>query len=172
MDNPKVTLVYEDAFTFLEKSNQQYQVVIADLPDTNNESLNKLYTTSFYRLINKHLTEDGIMVTQSNSPLFTGNAFWCINKTLKEEFPFVVPYHLYVPSFGDWGYNLAAKHAIEPQKIDLKKSPLALSYLNNEIVPTLFNFAADEKKDLDTLEINTLFKPKLFEYYDSDTSKL
>lgn len=170
LDNPKVELVYEDAFTFLEKNKELYQVVIADLPDPNNESLNKLYTTSFYRLINRSLTEEGIMVTQSNSPLFTGNAFWCINKTLKEEFPYVVPYHLYVPSFGDWGYNLASKTKIEPAKIKLDQ--LDLSYLNEQTLPVLFSFAEDEKKDLAKLEINTLFKPKLFEYYDSDTSKL
>ena len=170
MDDKRVSLVYEDAFTFLERNDEAYDLVIADLPDPNNESLNKLYTTSFYRLINQSLTDDGLMVTQSNSPLFTGHAFWCINKTLKEEFPHVVPYHLYVPSFGDWGYNLASKQNIDPKKINLDHA--TLTYLNNEIVPALFSFGEDEKVDLATLEVNTLFKPKLFEYYDKDTSKL
>lgn len=41
-----------------------------DLPDPNNEALNKLYTNIFYRMCSNSLTEDGVMVLQFTSPYY------------------------------------------------------------------------------------------------------
>ena len=46
-------------------------------------------------------------MTQSTSPLFAREAFWCIHNTMKRAFASVRAYHVYVPSFGDWGFNMA-----------------------------------------------------------------
>lgn len=163
--NPKVSIIIEDAFTYLQHPQKLYDVIIIDLPDPNNDALNKLYTTAFYRLIKNNLMPGGVMVTQSNSPYYTKNAFWCINKTLKEEFSCVVPYHVNVPSFGDWGFNMASERYIVPDNLKLP-SNITYQYLNQSNYPSLFLFANDEKADMDKLEINTLFKPVLIGYYE------
>ncbi|MDR2529564.1 MAG: polyamine aminopropyltransferase [Synergistaceae bacterium] len=169
LKDPRVRLVYEDAFVFLRENKKPYDVVIADLPDPNNESLNKLYTSAFYRLIRRNLTPGGVMATQSTSPYHTRDAFWCIYKTLAAEFPLVLPYHLYVPSFGDWGFNLALQ-TTGPPSLRLLED-ISLSYLNRETFPSLFAFAKDERRDLSDLSVNTLFHPRLPRYYANSVQK-
>ncbi len=100
-----------DAGKFLESSNQVWDAIFIDLPDPSSLSLARLYTKSFYRLIARHLNRNGIVTTQATSPFYAPDAFWCIANTLAET-PVdpeallrfnIYPYHVYVPSFGDWG---------------------------------------------------------------------
>ena len=51
---------YDDSFDF----------IVVDFPDPTNYSLGKLYTTAFYRAAARHLSEQGMMVVQSTSPMF------------------------------------------------------------------------------------------------------
>lgn len=163
LSNDKVRLVYEDAFEFLEKTNEVYDVIIVDLPDPNNDSLNKLYTNIFYRLCSNVLAENGVMTVQSTSPYYAKNAFWCINKTLKSEGFKVYPYHVQVPSFGDWGFNLVSKNSIDVSGIKLDTET---KFLNADSIETIFNFSKDEIVDMNTIDINTLTHPKLIQYYE------
>lgn len=163
LESPRVQVIYDDAFSYMRRNTRPYDLIIADLPDPNNDALNKLYTGAFYRLARKNLTPKGAMATQSTSPYYTRKAFWCINKTMAEEFPQVLPYHLYVPSFGDWGFNLALPSG-EPVRLKLKEG-LSLNYLNDENFSALFTFARDERAVLSDISINTLLHPRLLQYY-------
>jgi spermidine synthase len=87
---------------------------------------------------------------------------------MAEEFPSVVPYHLYVPSFGDWGFNLAFNAPAPHADLRLART-LALSYLNEENFGALFVFANDERADLKKLAVNTLTRPSLPRYYTNET---
>jgi spermidine synthase len=110
LKNPKVKPIVNDAMQYLVQNSQLYDVIIADLPDPSNESLSRLYSKSFYKLIANNLSHDGIFVAQATSVYHTNKAFWCIEETLQQSpFLIVVPYHVYVPSFGDWGFVLASK---------------------------------------------------------------
>ncbi len=171
LSDPKVEVIIDDAFNYLKHTNRRFDLVIIDLPDPNKDVLNKLYTNSFYRLVKRNLTEGGVMVTQSNSPYFTKNAFWCIYKTLREEFACVIPYHVNVPSFGDWGFNLATDRKVNVNEMTLPEE-VTCQYLNDQNFPALFRFANDEQADLDKIKINTLFKPVLIEYYEKDIAKM
>lgn len=61
LKNNKVHVVNQDAFKYLENTSQKFDVIIVDLPDPNNESLNKLYTNIFYRLIYQHINKGGML---------------------------------------------------------------------------------------------------------------
>lgn len=161
-ENNKVNVIYEDAFKFLKESDDSFDVIIVDLPDPNDENLNKLYTNLFYRLCGNHLNEKGMMAIQSTSPYYAKEAFWCINKTLESENFNVVPYHVEVPSFGDWGFQLASKSKIDIEKINID---VQTRFLTNNILNRLFTFSNDEKIDKNSLEANTLSNPKLIIYY-------
>ncbi|MDR3231736.1 MAG: polyamine aminopropyltransferase [Synergistaceae bacterium] len=164
LDDDRVRLVFEDAFLFLRRNREPYDLILIDLPDPNNEALNKLYTSAFYGMVRRNLTPEGVMVTQSTSPWYTRDAFWCIHKTLAEEFPVVLPYHLYVPSFGDWGFNLASS-----SNLSFNLTTLPLSWLNRENFDALFAFANDERGSGTKLAVNTLLRPSLLQYYTNDT---
>src|SRR5688500_3440461 len=56
-DDPRVQVVNEDAFIWIEETNEQpYDTAILDFPDPNTFALGKLYTTRFYRLLRTRLT--------------------------------------------------------------------------------------------------------------------
>jgi len=159
LESDRLTIVTQDAYKFLEDNQQLFDVILVDLPDPNNESLNKLYTNIFYRLCSNSLTEDGILTVQSTSPYYATKAFWCINETLESEGFFVKPYHLQVPAFGDWGFNMASKKELDDE-FDIT---VETRYLNNDNVAALFSFGKDEK--VENVEINRLSKPALIQYY-------
>ena len=104
LSSPKVKIINADAFLWLEENRDFFDFVVADFPDPTNYSLGKLYTTAFYRLLRRHLSENGVAVIQSTSPLFARRSYWCIVKTLQSVGFQVTPYHTYVPSFGEWGF--------------------------------------------------------------------
>lgn len=161
-NNKKVEVLYEDAFKFLEHNAEIYDVIIVDLPDPNNESLNKLYTNVFYRLCGNNLSSIGAMAVQSTSPYYATSAYWCINKTLEEEGFKVYPYHVEVPTFGDWGFQLVTKNPVDIKNI---KVEVETKFLNNETINSLFKFSKDEMVNKDEIITNTLVKPQLLKYY-------
>ncbi len=160
LKSDRLRVVIQDAYQFLEANQEKFDVILVDLPDPNNESLNKLYSNIFYRLCSNALTDDGILNVQSTSPYYAGKAFWCINKTLQSEGFFVKPYHLQVPAFGDWGYNMASKKQLD----DEFHMAVETKYLSEQNIPALFLFGKDEIVT-EELEINRLSKPKLIQYY-------
>ena len=81
---PKV--VNADAMNYLIDTQKKYDAIIIDLPDPNNESLSKLYSVEFYRLVRNHLKPGGVMVTQSSAVYFAPNSFWSIHKSIEGAF--------------------------------------------------------------------------------------
>lgn len=159
LKSEKLSIHNADAFEFLEASEQKYDVIIVDLPDPNSESLNKLYSNVFYRMCKNHLQDSGVMVVQSTSPYYATDAFWCINQTIESEGFYVKPYHLQVPAFGDWGFNMASKGDLSTNiQLDVETK-----YLSDENVAALFLFGKDEIAE--QIEINHLTKPVLMDYY-------
>ncbi len=63
LENPKVSTIIDDAFTWLRQSSEQrYDVIIADFPyPYDGESL-RLYSSEFYRLLSKRLNEQGYFI--------------------------------------------------------------------------------------------------------------
>lgn len=171
LSHPKLRIHIQDAGKFLEESPDFWDLIILDLPDPNNFSLARLYTKSFYKLLAQHLNAQGIVVTQATSPYYAAEAFWCVVTTLAEaglgpegdgRFH-VYPYHVYVPSFGDWGFVMASRRVLEPANLRLNPG-LALKYLSDEIMPTLFIFPKDSLAK-PGIEANRLDNQVLVKYY-------
>lgn len=179
LNQPKVKVRNEDAFKFIEKSKELYSLIIIDLPDPSDVHISKMYTKEFYKIVKKCLARDGAMVTQSSSPFFAREVFWCIFHTMQEVFPSVIPYTVNVPSFGQWGFNLAlnvslsaselqAPHLAKKVAEKLEKQKLFpyFKYLTSSNLLTLFNFDAD-MAEINT-EINTLSTQKLVQYHEKN----
>ncbi|MEM9301125.1 MAG: polyamine aminopropyltransferase [Pseudomonadota bacterium] len=112
LQDPRVSIVHQDAFEYLEGASTRYNLVVADLPDPSTLDLGKLYTVTFYRLLQARLAADGVFVTQASSPFFARKAYWCIGATLGEVFDEVVPVQSYVPAFGLWGFHIASQASL------------------------------------------------------------
>jgi len=165
-NNPKVTVINQDAWQYLKKSQTLYDVIIVDLPDPNNLSLSRLYSKSFYTLLSWQLSRGGAMVTQASSPLYTRQAFWSIQKTMQSTIPYTLAYHSYVPSFGEWGFVLGSKFPID---LDAQKLPHPLRYLTPKMLREVGEFPKDMSRV--DVEINKLNNHKLVHYYNQGWAK-
>ncbi len=163
LSDQKLHIVNQDAYLYVQENDKKFDVIIIDFPDPNNESLNKLYTNVFYNYIKSNLVEKGVMVCQSTSPYYAKKSFWCINKTIKTQFETVLPYHLQVPTFGEWGFNLAFNGENIRNNLSVETR-----YLSADNIDTLFLFGKDELVNLNMVQENNMFKPSLVTYYNEE----
>ncbi len=161
LDSPKVRLVFQDAFTFVRGDRNFYDAAILDFPDPSNERLAKLYTLEFYRMVAARLVTGGGLAVQSASPYFTRRAFWSIVRTLEEAGLQVTPMRVQVPSFGEWGINLASR-----QKLPFRRARIRVPtrFLTQELLPLLFTFPRDMARV--PVAVSTLDKPTVVYEYD------
>jgi spermidine synthase len=184
LTDPRVEIVNEDAYGYVERASDYYDVVIIDLPDPHDTSLGKLYAAEFYELVAKRLAVGGVVITQSTSPYFAREAFWCIHHTMRRAFPqTTLAAGVYVPSFGPWGFNLAVKvpgrlqpggppltvQATDWLRVSLAAADLPLRYLRPDMLESLFAFDGDMAA-VDT-EINRLENQVLIQYYEASWAK-
>ncbi|HEX4454331.1 MAG TPA: polyamine aminopropyltransferase [Kofleriaceae bacterium] len=161
-DDPRVTVVNDDALVWLDDHPGQYDAIVVDFPDPNTFALGKLFTKLFYRRVLAHLAPSGAVVVQATSPLFARRSYWCIADTMAAAGFAVQPYQVTVPSFGVWGYVLARKHAFDPPA----HVPPHLRFLNDQALAAMFEFPADETHV--AVEINQLDNQALVRYYERE----
>lgn len=164
--DPRVRVVHADAHAFLERTSDRYGVIVADLPDPNGDALAKLYSLEFYRLARRHLARGGVFVTQASSPFYSREAFWCVIRSMRAAGLKVRPVHAYVPSFGDWGFALAAETDLDLRKAAL---PPGLRFLTPEVVSSLALFQPDLSEL--PVDVSTLDHPRILHYYLGDARK-
>lgn len=168
LTNAKVTVKNSDAYIWAKQCTQKYDVVIIDFPDPSNYSLGKLYSLNFYRSLQHILMPHAMVVIQTTSPYFAPKSFWCINKTLQQVLPKTDAYHNYVPSFGEWGFTIAANSS-EDNFNTVNRRVDKLKYYD-------YNFEKlnDFTKDMiaTDIEINRLDNQALVRYFDEEWGKL
>lgn len=139
LSSPRLTVVNTDAFLWVRQARGAYDAIIVDFPDPTEFSLGKLYTESFYREVARLLAPDGMAVVQSTSPLIAPKAYWTVATTLEAAGLTTRGYHAYVPSFGEWGFTLAAHHPIG----DAVTLPAGLRFLTPSAERAAFDFPPD-----------------------------
>ncbi|MDR6785609.1 spermidine synthase [Pedobacter africanus] len=159
--SPKVKIINADAFTWIRNQQQKYDFIIIDFPDPSNYSVGKLYTNSFYRLVRSALSDHGLIVVQSTSPYVAPKSYWCVNQTLESVGFHTIPYHNYVPSFGDWGYIMAAtgRPWVKPSNF-----PADVRFITAEGMAQMLYFPKDMKRvDAGVNKLNNQVLVKYFE---------
>ena len=142
LSDKRVTVVNDDAFTWLDGQSAKFDFIVIDFPDPSNYHVGKLYTSAFYRLVKQHLAPGAFLTVQSTSPMFARQSFWSIVATLEGAGLTTSPYHVYVPSFGEWGFVLAGSGTYTPPD----SLPTGLRYLTASSIPGLFDFPTDMGK--------------------------
>lgn len=168
--SPKLTIVNADAFAWLEQDTTEragsYDVIVVDFPDPTNFSIGKLYTSSFYRLIDQHLSASGYAVVQTTSPLIARKSFWTVATTIEAAGLAATPYHAHVPSFGEWGFILASRR---PYRLPATL-PAGLRFLSPADLPLLFNFPLDMARV--PTEVNRLSNQVLVQTFEEEWGKV
>lgn len=137
--SPRLTMVNADAFRWVREQQRQFDAIIVDFPDPTEFSLGKLYTETFYREVARLLAPEGVMTVQSTSPLIAPRSYWTVASTLEAAGLNVRGYHAYVPSFGEWGFTMAAHAA----SLDVVRLPTNLRFLTAASERAMFDFPPD-----------------------------
>ena len=158
--DPRLHVHNVDAMLFLEQGESRYDVILIDLPDPSRPALAKLYSRSFYGLCLRRLAMEGVLTTQATSPFRSREAFWCIARTMRAAGFATYPSQTYVPSFGTWGFVMAARGPID---IDALGPRIETRYLDASALRAAFALP----KDIAEVEtpISTLDDPAVTQLY-------
>ena len=162
--DPRVKIYNQDAFVWLRNNHQVFDCVIIDFPDPSNFSVGKLYTYSFYQLVKRALSPLGAAVIQSTSPFVAPKSFWCVAETLKAAGFHTIPYHNYVPSFGEWGYTMAI---LQNDYHAPDSFPKDVRYINKDVYNQMLTFPEDMKAH-EALSVNRLDNQALVNYFEQE----
>ena len=166
LHSPKLRIVNADAFAWLQKTDAHFDVIVVDFPDPSNFSIGKLYTTSFYQLVDEHLAAGGFAVVQSTSPLIARRSYWTVVSTIEAVGLTATPYHAHVPSFGEWGFIMASRRPYRPAA----SLPSGLRFLDVEGLPQLFSFPPDMSRV--AAEPNRLSNQVLVQTFEQEWGKV
>lgn len=161
LDDPRVEVVVADAMSWLRTATAQFDAVVVDMPDPDAPSTAKLYSQEFYGLVARALAPGGRLVVQAGSPYFAPEAFWCIAATVGSVGLSVTPYHVDVPSFGDWGFVLAARGGPPVPSVDLAVAE-GLRFLDGDVLAAATVFPRDRGPR--PVEVSTLDRPRILDY--------
>ncbi|MGY4827251.1 polyamine aminopropyltransferase [Sphaerotilaceae bacterium SBD11-9] len=164
--SPRLHIVNADAFAWLENTPGSFDVIVVDFPDPTNFSIGKLYTASFYTLIDAHLAASGYAVVQTTSPLIARKSFWTVVTTIESTGLQTTPYHAHVPSFGEWGFILASRR---PLRLPTALPP-GLRFLSVEGLPALLQFPPDMARV--PAEVNRLSNQVLVQTFEGEWGRV
>ena len=166
LQSPKLRIVNTDAFQWLGSTDEVFDVIVVDFPDPTNFNIGKLYTASFYALLDQRLSASGYAVVQTTSPLIARQTFWTVVQTIEAAGLRTAPYHAHVPSFGEWGFVVASRR---PWRLPAELPP-GLRFLTPQTLPLLFDFPVDMARV--PAEVNRLSNQVLVHSYETEWGRV
>ncbi len=155
-DDSRLNLVYMDARKYLEENDEQFDVIISDIPEPVEKGpALKLFTGQYYALVKNRLAKNGLFALQAGDcglPFIEVHS--AINNTLRQQMPSVRSYRTFVPSFNtDWGYIIASPGIIElPTAAEydqvIREKSIDLKYFDGETAAGMFSLPRDIRKRL------------------------
>lgn len=121
LDDPRVTIYYEDGLKFVRRKKDEYDLIIVDSTDPFGPG-EGLFTKEFYGNCFNALNETGILVNQQESPFYKNDAIAMqrAHKRIVESFPISRVYQAHIPTYssGHWLFGFASKkyHPLEDLK--------------------------------------------------------
>lgn len=110
LDDPRCRLMFEDGKKFIETTDEKFDIIILDLSDPIGPAAD-LFQASFHQDVHDCLKDDGILVAQSESPLFNPQTVQAMYRNLKSIFPVVRMYTCLMPIYPSsyWSFAFCSK---------------------------------------------------------------
>lgn len=110
LNNPKLNLLFEDGVNFIKSTKEKFDVILIDSSDPVGPA-SPLFNSDFYTDIYEKLNDDGIVVSQNESPYYHQKMQRTLLEILKNIFPKT---HLYTYTNltypgGYWAFSFASK---------------------------------------------------------------
>lgn len=138
LSDPRVQFIFDDGVIFASDKENEYDLVIVDSSDPVGPA-EILFEKSFYESLHKALKEDGLMVCQSDSPLFQSKLNTQTYQRIGSLFPYIKMYTAVVPTYpgGIWSFTIGSKryHTLHPEKVKDKNT----YYVTEQMVESCFS---------------------------------
>jgi spermidine synthase len=117
-EDPRTEVRHEDARGYLEKTDEQFDLVVVDLVEPLEAGpACMLFTREFYTLVRDRLAPGGVMTMQAGMTKVGELGFFsAVHRTLTKVFPVVAGYQTFVSCFGTpWGFIVASR-GVDPRR--------------------------------------------------------
>lgn len=120
--DPRANVYHEDGIEFI-KNHKGYDIIIVDSTDPIGPAKG-LFARDFYQSIFDALNHDGIMVAQTESPLFFGDVIKKAYKDISSVFKYTNLYNVVIPTYPGalWTFTMGSK-TVDPLKKDINEIP-------------------------------------------------
>lgn len=139
LDDPRVTMYFEDGLKFVRTQQDAYDLIIVDSTDPFGPG-EGLFTKEFYGNCFKALKKDGILVNQHESPFYSedAKAMRRAHQRIRTVFPISTVYQLHIPTYpsGHWLFGFASKqyHPVEElRETEWNALAIATRYYNTAL---------------------------------------
>jgi spermidine synthase len=104
----------DPAHWLLTEDKTVFDLIVVDLPDPDDYVNAKYYTRFFYRALRSHMHARSLLAVQATSAQRSPQAFASVLATLGAADLVTAPYHIAMPTLGEWMFVLAARRQIGP----------------------------------------------------------
>jgi len=136
LQDPRAELTFQDGKKYIEETDEKYDLILLDLSDPVGPAAD-LFQKKFHQQVMDRLTDNGIMVAQSESPYFNQKTVKAMYANLREVFPLVRMYTCFMPIYpsGYWSFAFCSKGIDPVRDLDrdrVRKLNLDTRYYNLE----------------------------------------
>lgn len=142
--DPRANVVYQDGKKFIEETAERFDLITLDLSDPIGPAAD-LFQKPFHQKVHDRLTDDGIMIAQSESPFFHRKAVRPMYENLRDIFPIVRMYVAYMPIYPSayWSFAFCSKKhdplvQFSQSRYDAIAPKLMTRYYNDQIQRAAF----------------------------------
>lgn len=139
--DPRIHLHFRDGVEYVKQQHNQYDVIIVDSSDPIGPAV-QLFETAFYQNIHNALKEDGILVCQSQSPIFHQDVLVQSYSRIKNIFNDTRMYTAVVPTYpgGMWSFTMGSKQPLpDLEKVTFDKDT---RYMSENLIVSAFSLPA------------------------------
>jgi spermidine synthase len=151
-NHPKLELIISDGIKYMDQSEEQFDIILIDSTDPIGPAA-PLFGPKFYRAINKRLKENGIVVSQGESPFLEQQCQKSMLSILANQFPIATIYNFSNLTYpgGLWSFTFASKglnpiEDFDPQRV--LASGLDFKYYNKNVHSAAFSLPSFQLENL------------------------
>jgi spermidine synthase len=108
LSDKRVRILPQDGFAFIKKHKKTYDIIVVDSTDPE-DFASGLFTSEFYQDVYDALTDEGIMMNQTENPFLDQYDVGKIYKNMRQAFPvvesFTAPMSIYPGVFWTFGFS-------------------------------------------------------------------
>lgn len=139
LQDPRVEIIFDDGIKHVKEHKNTYDLIVVDSTDPVGPAVG-LFAKEFYASVYEALTDEGILVAQTESPFFNADLIKRVMKDVRDIFPIGKLFLAHIPTYpgGCWSFTLGSKK-YDPEQVDPAGMPeLDTKYYSPEIHKAAF----------------------------------